>query len=83
MEDTRPTAQLRASLTMYCDIQNKGGTLPLYSLDFGSQYFHKEFIEKCLDELDRIPLRAAVGENPSNLEKLAYELLQVGAYVKS
>jgi hypothetical protein len=42
---------------------------------------HADFVTKCIDELERIPMRAAVGEVPSNLEKLAYQLLLDSAYI--
>jgi len=42
---------------------------------------HADFVAKCIDELERIPMRAAVGEVPSNLEKLAYQLLLDSAYI--
>lgn len=42
---------------------------------------HADFVSKCIDELERIPVRAAVGEVPSNLEKLAYQLLLDSAYI--
>ena len=42
---------------------------------------HADFVSKCIDELERIPARAAVGEVPSNLEKLAYQLLLDSAYI--
>jgi hypothetical protein len=43
--------------------------------------FDEEFVTKCLDELERMPLRAAVGDGPTNLEKLAYQLLLDSAYI--
>lgn len=42
---------------------------------------HADFVTKCIDELERMPLRAAMGEPPTNLEKLAYELLCDSAYI--
>ena len=42
---------------------------------------HPDFVNKCIDELDRMPLRAALGDNPTNLEKLAYQLLLDSAYI--
>jgi len=42
---------------------------------------HADFVSKCIDELEHIPARAAVGEVPSNLEKLAYQLLLDSAYI--
>lgn len=42
---------------------------------------HKEFVDKCIDELERMHIRVALGDTPSNLEKLAYELLKDSAYI--
>lgn len=36
---------------------------------------HVDFVQTCIDELEQIPIRVALGEMPSNLEKLAYQLL--------
>lgn len=44
--------------------------------------YTREFIEGCLQELDRIDLRVELGDRISNLEKLAYDLLKVGAFVE-
>lgn len=82
-EETKPSQNIRDNLSGYCDIQNKGGSLPLYILTIGTQYYKKEFIQRCLDEIDRIPMRVALGDNPSNLEKLAYDLLCVGSFTKT
>ena len=42
---------------------------------------HSDFVNKCIDELERMPALAAVGYTPSNLEKLAYQLLLDSAYI--
>lgn len=42
---------------------------------------HADFVSKCIDELERMPMRAAMGDMPSNLEKLAYQLLLDSAYI--
>lgn len=42
---------------------------------------HADFVTKCIDELEKIPVRAAMGDGPSNLEKLAYQLLLDSAYI--
>jgi hypothetical protein len=42
---------------------------------------HVDFVSKCIDELEQIPVRAAMGDMPSNLEKLAYQLLLDSAYI--
>ena len=42
---------------------------------------HADFVSKCIDELEKMPVRAAMGEPPTNLEKLAYQLLLDSAYI--
>lgn len=42
---------------------------------------HHEFIIKCIDELEQMPVRAHLGYEPTNLEKLAYQLLLDSAYI--
>lgn len=81
------TTQLRQNLKSYCDIKEKGGTLDCHHLTLGNQTYTREFIEGCLQELDRIDLRVKLGDRISNLEKLAYDLLaydllKVGAFVE-
>jgi len=79
--DDRPTERLRNCVAQ-CDCRNKGGTAPLVSLTLGTQYYHADFIAKVLDDLDKIPMRVALGEKITDLEKLGFELLQVGVYAK-
>jgi hypothetical protein len=40
-----------------------------------------EFVEKCIDETERIPARVAMGDFPSRLEQLAYQLLLDSAHI--
>lgn len=42
---------------------------------------HAHFVQKCIDELEQMPNRVALGDTPSNLEKLAYQLLMDSAYI--
>ena len=42
---------------------------------------HADFVSKCIDELEQMPVRAAMGDGPTNLEKLAYQLLLDSAYI--
>ena len=42
---------------------------------------HADFVTKCIDELERMPIRAALGEPPTCLEQLAYQLLLDSAYI--
>jgi hypothetical protein len=58
------------------------GTAPLVQLRInGVGMFNKEFVDKCLDELERMPMRSAVGDGPTHLEQLAYQLLLDSAYI--
>ncbi len=42
---------------------------------------HVDFVQKCIDELEQIIMMAPLGGQPSNLEKLAYQLLLDSAYI--
>jgi hypothetical protein len=58
------------------------GTAPLVQIRLRScAMFNKEFVDKCLDELERMPIRSAMGDGPNNLERLAYEVLMDSAYI--
>ena len=43
---------------------------------------HADFVTKCINELEQIELLAMVGEEPSNLERLAFMLLCDSAYIE-
>lgn len=43
---------------------------------------HADFVTKCIDELERMPIRAALGDRPTCLEQLAYQLLLDSAYIE-
>ena len=76
-EDLTVIEQLRNSL-------RPQGTAPLVILrpmGIGLE-LHADFVTKCIDELERIPMLAVLGEEPSNLEKLAYMLLCDSAYIE-
>lgn len=67
---------------MRANLQPKG-TAPvviLRPLGVGLE-MHADFVAKCIDELERMPAQAAMGDTPSNLEKLAYQLLLDSAYI--
>lgn len=67
---------------MRANLQPKG-TAPvviLRPLGVGIE-MHADFVAKCIDELEQIPTRAALGDAPINLEKLAYQLLLDSAYI--
>ena len=58
------------------------GTAPVVQLRVGGHgLVNSDFINKCIDELERMPIRAALGDMPNNLEKLAYMLLCDSAYI--
>ena len=42
---------------------------------------HADFVSKCIDELEAIIMLSSIGEEPTNLEKLAYQLLLDSAYI--
>jgi len=43
--------------------------------------YNSDFISRCIDDLEKMPIRAALGDAPNNLEKLAYDLLLSSAYI--
>jgi hypothetical protein len=58
------------------------GTAPVVQLRLaGHGMFNSDFVSKCIDDLEKLPLRSHLGEHPSNLEKLAYQLLMDSAYI--
>lgn len=58
------------------------GTAPVVGLQLNNRFFNKEFIDQCVDELEKVALRAQLGEMPNPLEKLAYTLLCDSAYIE-
>ena len=59
------------------------GTAPiviLRPLGIGIE-MHSDFVAECINELERIEIRVAMGEKISNLEKLAFQLLLDSAYI--
>jgi hypothetical protein len=65
------------------NLQPKGtapfvGLKPLNSCGI---WMHADFVSKCIDELERMPMRVALGDGPTMLEKLAYQLLLDSAYI--
>lgn len=64
------------------ELQPKG-TAPiviLRTLGVGIE-MHADFVSKCIDELELMHVRAELGDGPSNLEKLAFQLLLDSAYI--
>ena len=77
MEDRELIQYLRTTLQP----QGTGNTVLLRPLGVGIE-MRVDFVQKCIDELERIPTRVALGDMPSNLEKLAYQLLKDSAYLE-
>ena len=58
------------------------GTLPVVPLHLTNRFFNKEFIDQCINEVERIETyRAALGDKPNCLERLALILLCDSAYI--
>lgn len=58
------------------------GTAPLVQLHFnGVTMYHADFVSKCIDEIERMEIRVALGDKISDLEKLAFQLLLDSAYI--
>ncbi len=79
-DDVKPYHELSITERMRGQLRPKG-TLPVVGLHLNDRFFNVEFIEKCIAELERMEVRAAIGDAPSNLEKLAYILLCDSAYI--
>jgi hypothetical protein len=48
----------------------------------GSAYFEKEFVDRCIEELENIPVMNAVGQPASPLQVLAFYVLRDSAYIE-
>ncbi len=59
-----------------------GGTAPVVGLHLNNRFFNEDFIVQCIDELEKMAIRAQLGEMPNPLEKLAYTLLCDSAYIE-
>lgn len=64
-----------------------GGSAPIVPIGWHmstsrSAFYDKEFVDECIDEIDRVIARRTVDE-PSALERLAIQLLLESAYVES
>jgi len=58
------------------------GTAPVVRLHLaGYGMFDSNFVSGCIDDLEKIVIRAELGGVPSNLEKLAYQLLLDSAHI--
>jgi len=59
------------------------GTMPVVKLQLSNYgYVNHDMVLKCLDEIDRLPLKQVLGENPSELERLAIMLLMDSAHIE-
>lgn len=57
------------------------GTANVTYLELGSLFYDHDFIQQCIEELERIPKMAVLGEMPSPLQKLAYDILIKGCHL--
>lgn len=58
------------------------GTAPVVQLIIAKYgMFDSNFVHQCIDELERMPIRAAVGDKPTKLEQLAYQILLDSAFI--
>lgn len=58
------------------------GTAPVVQLHIaGYGMFNSDFVTQCIDELDKMHIRAACGDKPTALERLAYQVLLDSAYI--
>ncbi len=51
------------------------GSANVSVLDMGNRFVNYDFVLKCIDELERMPVKFQLSGQASNLEKLAYMLL--------
>lgn len=58
------------------------GTANVSRLQMDNPFVNHDFVLKCIDELERMPLRAELGQPPTALEQLAYMLLCDSAYIE-
>lgn len=58
------------------------GTAPVVQLIIAKYgMFDVNFVHQCIDELERMPFRVAVGDKPTKLEQLAYQILLDSAFI--
>lgn len=74
MLDSKLIERLRSALV-------PRGTADIVPLHLEERFFSHSFITKCIDELEKMPIRAALGDTPTALEQLAYHLLCDSAYI--
>lgn len=81
-EDVKKFEEMTITERMRHYLQPRG-TAPVVGLHLNDRFFHVDFINKCIDELEKMPMKVALGDQPSNLEKLAYTLLCDSAYIET
>ena len=80
-EDQRPYSELTLVERLRNELRQRG-TLPVVPLHLTNRFFNKEFIDQCINEVERIEtIRAALGDTPNALERLALILLCDSAYI--
>lgn len=80
-EGLKPVSEMTLIERMRNNLQPRG-TAPVVGLQLNNRFFNKDFIDQCIDELEKVTNRAMVGELPNPLEKLAYTLLCDSAYIE-
>jgi hypothetical protein len=76
MKEMSVTQKMRCALV-------PGGTLPVVKLHLNNHgYVNHDLILRCLDEIDKLPMKQALGEPLSELERLAIMLLMDSAYIE-
>ena len=80
--DGKPFAEMSVTEKMRA-VLRPGGTLPVVRLHLNGDgaFMDEAFVQRCITELERMPVRVALGEPPTDLEKLAYLLLCDSAYI--
>jgi hypothetical protein len=57
------------------------GTADVVILRMDNRFYRSAFINECIKDLERMPVRIAMGENPTALERLAFHVLCDSAYL--
>lgn len=65
------------------DALQPGGTSPIVRLFLrDSSYFNKDFIDSCIEELERLPVLITLGEKMTPLQQLALYVLMDSSYIR-
>jgi|GEM_PF-6658858 len=59
------------------------GSANMTRLHMDNNFVNYDFVLKCIDELEKMPFKVALGDRPSNLERLACMLLMDSAYISN